>query len=322
MYKANYATSPLATAAANSRVLLEGFHTAFMEEMKRAKPMYEEIFDVKKSDKLSEVYASWAGLGLAVLASDGGPTEFEDLSNGEVKEIRNYEYRKGYRITQATLEDDLYGITDRPMRSLPKSMEAKVESTAAALVGLSFTTTYGWDPQATNIPLIGNSHNWITGKFNLVTNSTADWSNVLSVAGPPTPENIADLYILSEKATDREGYPIEFGKKFILTAPDEYPTAWASMNSSNQAFELSNTRAITGPGSPWNMQTKQWKWLPAGDPWFMVDPENSPFIHQWRIKPYVDKDEDKNNFIQRVFARMRYGQGALEPRGIWGTLGS
>lgn len=319
MYKPNYTTSPLASAAANSRLLIEGFNTVFYEEMKRAKPMYEEIFDVKKSDKLSEVYTSFAGLGLAVQANDGGPTEFEDLSNGEVKEIRNYEYRKGYRVTQATLEDDLYGITDRPMKALPKCMEAKVESTAAALVDASFTTTYAMDPSSTTIPLVGTSHNYISGKFNLVTNSAADWQNKLSVSASCTPEGIADLYILSERAVDREGYPIEFGKKFILVPPDLYPTAWASMNSSNQAFELSNTKAITGSGGPWQMAIKQWKWLNDTSQWYMIDPENTPFIHQWRIKPYVDKDYDKNNFVSRIFARMRYGQAAMNARGIWGS---
>src|SRR3990167_5930472 len=105
MNRPNYTSSPIATAAANSRMLVEGFHTVFYEEMKRAKPKYEEFFEMQKSDKLSEAYMSAAGLGLAVQTPDGTPVEYEDIYNGEVKEIRNFTYTKGYRVMQSTLED-------------------------------------------------------------------------------------------------------------------------------------------------------------------------------------------------------------------------
>lgn len=321
-YMANYQQHPLATAAANSRVLLQGFNEVFMEEFKRSKPMFEEVCQVKKSDKLSEVYVSFVGLGLAVESNDAGPTEFEDLSNGEVKEIRNYEYRKGYRISQATLEDDLQGITERPMKALPKCMEMKVESTAAAMVGGSFTTTYGWDPAGTTTPICSTSHQYTTGKYDLVTGAAGTtWSNRLAADSAPTPDTMSTMYVQTTQLRDREGYPIDMEPSFILCRETLAPVFWAILNSANKAFEFSNTKSIFGPGGSWNMPVKVWKWLPSTTAWFMIDKENTPFIHQWRIKPYIGKDQSKENYLTRVFARMRYGQGALEPRGIWGTPG-
>jgi phage major head subunit gpT-like protein len=322
MYYPNYTTSPLQSASANARILLEGFHTVFYDELKETPDTYSKIFNIEKSDKRSEVVFSMGGLTMATLANDGGPTEFEDIFNGGSKEVRHLEYRKGYRVTAATLEDALYGITKKAMKQLPRVFPRRVESYCAGLVGGSFTTTYCLeDDNSATTAVCSDSHDYASGKSDMVFGTTTAQSNVLAVASAPTPATLQTAVTQFRKIRGRVGEPLEQEPNTVLAPIDLEPVFWKVFNSVNQAFEFSNTKGIFGPSGPWNMKVQTWKWPPSTTAWWIMDSESSPFTLFWRVKPEFKNDYDMNNHVHRYFGRMRLSGAAFDWRGILGTTG-
>jgi len=319
-----YTTNPLVSANKIADLLLEGFNIAFFEEFKRTDSKHTKFFKTMKSDKYSEAFFSTIGLGLAVEANEGGPTEFEDLAPGEVKEITISEYRKGYRISRRTIEDDRYKVSSKPFKSLPKCFKAKKESVCAGLVGGAFTTTLGWDPvTAAGVAICSTAHNYASGKFDLVTGSaTTTWSNRLAIDSAPTPDTLQTMRILATNTRDREGNPIETNPDMLFASNSLTPSIWPIFHSTNKAFELSNTKSTWGAGGLWNMKVEDWKWMSSTTAWFMLDSDETPFTLLERIPVHVENDYDNNNHFYRYFGRERFGVGAIEPRGVWGTPGA
>lgn len=322
MYVPGYSTSPLQSASANARLLLEGFHTVFFDELKEGKEVYSKIFDVQKSDKRSEVVFEMVGLGMAPQANDGGPTEFEDMVNGGSRETIHLDYRKGYRVTAATLEDDLYGITKQGMKQLPRAFKRRVESLCAGIVAGTFTTTKGLDPvTAAGVALCSTSHNYASGKYDAIT-ASATWSNRPASDSAPTPETIQSLMIQGSKLRTREGFPMDTDFNTVICPPDLTPTFYKIFNTDKKPFSNENTKNLFASGSMWNMDVIEWKWLTSTTAWWILDKEQSPFVFYWRVKPYFDNDYDNNNHVHQYFGRMRCSADAYEPRGILGTTGA
>lgn len=316
-----YSASPLSTVAANARLLLEGFKTVFFDELKEANETYSKIFDVQKSSKHSEVVFDMVGLDIAPLSGEGQATTFQEFVNGGSRETPHLVYKNGYSVTRETLADDLYGITPKGMKQLPRTMKRRVESLCAGIVAGTFTTTKGLDPlTAAGIALCSTSHAYATGRSDILSGAST-WANRPSSDSAPTPETLASAFLAGRKMKGREGIPLDVMYDTAILPPDLEQVMYKITKTTNKPFSNENTVNLNGSGSLNSLNLIVWPWLTSTSAWWLMEKANSPFIFYWREKPDFSSDFDKSNHINRYFAYMRCSADAYVPYHIYGTTG-
>ena len=298
------------------RLLSEGFHTLFYDELREAQPQFSKIYSIKDSIKRQETSLEYVGLTLAQEAVIGGPSEFESPLDGGTKTVKMLLYKRGFQVAEEDEEDDLYGPLGEIGKDLPKCFTRRVESVCAAHFTNMFSTTTGFD----GLPIVSKVHPFPAGRRNVTTGATT-WSNRPDVDSALSPETLGTLQTLLRQTRTREGMPAGLRGNVLVVPVELEKRAWETITSMNKAFSDTNEKNIWGSGGMWPLKVLAWEWIPSAKMYALIDDGHSPFEWYWRRRPQFRSQTDINNGIKQFFGRMRGAANANDPRGIAATPG-
>lgn len=103
------------------------------------KPLAAEVFDIKRSDRKSEINGQMSGHGYIPVKAAGAAYTEEEPVEGLRLTATHVEYGLATQVTESALEDDQFGLLKKIGDSLLKSSKHTIEKIAWDLVNNSFT---------------------------------------------------------------------------------------------------------------------------------------------------------------------------------------
>ena len=109
------------------------------------KPLAAEIFEVKKSDRRSEIMGQMSGHGYIPVKNAGQAYSEEEPVEGLKLTVTHTEYGLATQITESALEDDRFGLLKKVGTSILESAKHSTEKIAWDVVNNGFAagTSYG-----------------------------------------------------------------------------------------------------------------------------------------------------------------------------------
>src|SRR3990167_6002002 len=115
-------------------------YTLLGKEYKELSPIWRKYYDVKTSQKRSELVLSVTGMGDVPEKGDGQPYTTDIIQAGYSKEFLHTEFGMMFEVTQTTLEDDRYDVLSEYAKWLMFAARVVEEKRAALLFANGFTS--------------------------------------------------------------------------------------------------------------------------------------------------------------------------------------
>jgi phage major head subunit gpT-like protein len=301
----------LKTSTAGWNKLLEpGLRKIFFETWKEHPAQFSKVFNVDKSNKHAEHDISLTGFGpWEKRTSENSEVPYDDPMEGFAVDYLHDEFLKGFKVTRAMVDDEMYNQINKLPRNLARAGRAKVETDAASVLNNGFANS-GYDGEA----LFSNEH-----PLKRAGSSTGD--NLIEVTDPSTSDDLLNEDTVNEailkarKTTDDAGLKIVVSPKYIVVPPE---------------LEAQATRVVQSaqrPGTDWNdintvrgkLQIIVMDYLTDPQAYFLVDPSVHQLNFFWRVKPEFKTEEDFDTLEAKYRGYMRYSVGYSDWRGVVGV---
>lgn len=305
------ATTPLNTQTAGWSKLLEpGLRKIFFETWKEREQQFSKVFNVEKSSKHAEHDISLTGFGpWEKRTSEYSEVPYDSPLEGFAIEYLHEEFLKGFKVTRAMVDDEMYNQINKLPKNLARAGRAKVETDAASVLNGGFGNT-GYDGE----PLFSDGHP-------LKRASGAKGKNLVEVADPKTDEDLLNEDVVNEailearKTTDDAGLKIVVQPKKLVVPPELEAQATRVVQSAQRpGTDFNDVNTVRG-----KLQIVVMDYLTDPQAYFLVDPD----IHQlnwfWRVRPEFKSEEDFDTLEAKYRGYMRYSVGYSDWRGVIGV---
>jgi phage major head subunit gpT-like protein len=290
-------------ASLNNAALREVFYLGYSDFGRRAS-MIPNLFDVIRSDKASELYASLGGLSTkAWNLNDTGRVQYEDPAKGFEKLFTHVSFAKGVMVQREQIDDAQTRITFDDALALGDSAWRKREKGAASVFNNAFTDSgVNDDGQA------------IAGPDGVGLCSTAHPGNAeggASVSNEGTlafsKANLGTARVAMMKTADDSGDIMDVMPNLILVPPELEDTA-AEITMSTLDPTSANNAINTQRG---RFSYLTWHYLTDTNAWFLIDSSVMKKFLKWfdRAPLEFGRDEDFETFMIKWRAYMRYSYG-------------
>lgn len=179
-----------------STVIVPGLFAVMTEEYKRYPEVWRELVKVEKSDRAYEECAYLSGLSMVPKKGEGDPVTYDARLQGPKKRWTHDTYALGMRITEETIEDDLYRVMQDGARELGVSARETRHVNVAEIFNTGFVTTYHTAGDAAAI--FSASHVRLDG---------SSWSNV-ATASALSYSTLQNAILAFESQVDNRGKKI------------------------------------------------------------------------------------------------------------------
>ncbi len=291
----------------NFQDLLTPIHKKIINDSYNQVPeQYPALFQIGNMVKATETYPHIGAFGLWGTNTEGNTINEDEINEGDTATFTAQRRDKGYSITWELTKDDLYGVLGgrgkgMTAQELGRGLRATLETDAADVINNGFSNT-GYDGKA----LFANDHP--------LTDSSDVLVNLLT--GALTPTNLKLAMTLMRQQVNEAGVLIQARGKKLFAGPELEFTVLEITKSTNQAFELSNTKNVIEGLQPVIMD------YITGDTWGIKDPNIENLMFKWRERPFYDSQTLPKTIDFFMYGVTRYDVGYIDPRGLVASQGA
>ena len=274
---------------------------------------YTAFVNIREAKKATITDYKMSDFGPLRLKGEGESLVYDDPLFGDEQTYTPVRFAEGYKITQETIDHELYGQVEKYERALIKSAIDLQEVTAALLLNNGFGTTNADGFKATGfdgLALFSTAHTRLDGGATLRNRPSTD----------------ADLGITSLQAAiidfhtqnlDERGRPQLIRPKLLIVNPQDIFTARELLQSEFKPGTANNeVNAIREEGLSFMVS----HYLTDADSWYLIgDQHDLNFIWDVRPRGGMEEDFDSEVIKRKVVEGFICGHG--EWRGCWGTSG-
>ena len=152
-------------------------YTLLGKEYKELQPIWRKYFDVKTSQKRSELVLSVTGMGDVPEKGEGQPYTTDVIQAGYSKEFLHTEFGMMFEVTQTALEDDRFDVLSEYAKWLMFSARVVEEKRAALL----FSNGFGSETSPDGVSVFNAAHvlkGGGTARNQLSTASNLSWTSL------------------------------------------------------------------------------------------------------------------------------------------------
>lgn len=272
---------------------------------------WSKIFTKDSSDKNHEEDVELAGMGLAVVKSEGGSSSYDNLRQGPVSNYVHLTYSLGYIVTEEEFDDNQYEkVAKARTQRLAFSFRSTKEVVAHNILNRAGTSGYnGGD----GVTLLSTAHPMMTG---------GTWANRMAANADLSEAAIEDMAKLVMKAEDTMGLPIALQCRRLIVAPDNVFEATRIVKSTLQSGTGNNDVNAMREMSLFSEDPISTPFLTDTDAWFILTnaPEGLKMYERKARAIRRDGDFDTDNL--KVKGIERYSFGWSDGRGVYGSVGA
>lgn len=266
-----------------------------------------KIFNVKSSDRDSEVLSATTGFGKLQQTSELGALDYEDPVKMYRTTLTHLKYTKGFKVSQELLEDDQHNIISQMPRALAKSVVYTTEFWAASVFNNGFNTSY--TSYGDGKPLFSTIHPRADG-------GTAQ-SNASSTGLTLGETNLETQRLILEKALNDKGEIVNFKADTLIVPVDLRKTAQIITESTMRPGTANNDVNVYDGV----FQVIPWRYITSTTAWFLADKSNHELCWYWRVRPEFKSDFNFDADAALYKVRTRFSFGWADYRGLVGSKG-
>jgi hypothetical protein len=284
--------------------LLEvGHRKVFFEKIGSFKSDYPTLFNVLGSTKSQETDRDVGSMGLFSKRTQGADLTYDSVAPGPDATYVHEEWAMGYQVTQITLEDDQYGVSNKLAGLLGPSAMETIEREVASDFNNGFDTAY---PGGDGKPLFSATH-WQPGGVDL--------DNLMAAA---------DFAVdsLEQGLIDVGSYVDGRGKKkHLMVKRMIHPleSAWLVETTLNSVQlpgnNFNDVNAARGKVTPY-----MYRYLTDPDSWYLQCEGHEMNVFM-RRKPDFGRDNDFGTSNLRFKSTFRLSHGWSRAQEMWGSAG-
>lgn len=259
------------------------------------------MFDVQKSDKLTETYLELGDIGS--MEEFNGSVPFDDVQQGYKFQVTAKEMAKGMKIQRKFVRTDQLDI----VKALPKMLGL------AARRRMALDVFYGYN-NAFNTALTTLDGLALCSSAHTSTNGGSTQGNAGSTAFGAVAVEATRL--LMKKFLTNTDQRFEVVPDMLIVPPDLEEAAYELTASSGKVDTANNNK---------NFHQGKWKvlvsdWLEDSNNWFMVDSDLLKQFAVWNDVDPIDfaQSEDFDGLAAKYRAYMFYGFGFRDWRFVYG----
>lgn len=125
-----------------SRAIDPAVTKVFNGTYKAAKTVYNSICSVQKAENFTTEMGSNVGLGMATLKTESDSLDYEDILQGNGKNLTQYEYHKGTKITRSLMKWNKLGQIKALVAGAAQTIVRRREFDATKLLERGYDTSY------------------------------------------------------------------------------------------------------------------------------------------------------------------------------------
>lgn len=265
-------------------------------------PELAKVYDMAKKD---DTFPHMGALGMWDENTEGNTINETEFNQGPTATLTAKRFDQGYSVTWELVRDDLYNV----MKGLGKNgnaaglgygLNTRIEVEVANVYNNGFANT-GYDGVA------------LFSDFHPLSDSSSFGDNLLT--GALNPENLKAGKSLMRAQVNPAGLKVQAQAKDLIVGPDLEHTALEITQSTNQAYEQSNTKNVIQGLTP-----KVFDYI-TGSKWFLRDPRFDNVMMGWRDKPIFDSYQMPKTVDWFYYGYARYSVGYVHWSGLVGSQG-
>lgn len=268
---------------------------------------YSKIAEIGTMRKKDETYVHEGGFGLWTENTEGNTINEDEMNEGEKVTFTARRFDKGYSVTWELIQDDLYGVIQQgrgkggSAKWLGRGLRQTIETDVANIINNGFSNT-GYD----GVALFSNSHP--------LADSATNGDNLFT--GALTPANVKSGMTLMRNTVDEANLKIQITPKILWGGPDQEFTILEMLQSTNQAFEESNTKNVVSGLKPLILD------YITGTTYGLKGDFDENLCFLWREKPIFDSQKIQKTIDMFMYGYARFDSGYKNYRGINASTGA
>lgn len=259
------------------------------------------LFDVVKSDKLTETYLEIGDVGS--MEEFNGSVAYDDISQGYKMTVTAKEMAKGIKIQRRFVRTDQLDI----VKSLPKMLGLAARRRIALDVFYGYNNAFNSSITTLDtLSLCNSAHTSTNGGSNQGNSGSTAFSGV----------SVEATRLLMKKFLSNTDQRFEVKPDMLIVPPDLEEAAYELTASSGKVDTANNNK---------NFHQGKWKvlvsdWLEDTNNWFMVDSDLLKQFAVWNDVDSIDfaQSEDFDGIAAKYRAYMFYGFGFRDWRFTYG----
>jgi hypothetical protein len=282
------------------------------EEYKRFPEVWRQLVKVEKSERAYEECAFLSGLTLVPKKGEGDAIVYDARLQGPTKRWTHDTFALGMRITEETIEDDLYRVMQDGARELGVSARETRHVAVAEIFNTGFVTTYHTAGDA--LAVFSASHVRLDG---------GTWSN-LATAAALSYAALQNGILAFEQQKDHRGKKI-MQTPMTLLVPQalEYKALelLESIGNPENANRVINSIARARP----SITLVVWPYLTSPTAWFLIGDNArmaTGLTHFERVGVQFGKEGDFDTGDAKFKTRFRISTEVNNPIGLYGNAGA
>lgn len=293
------------------KLLWPGVYATWGQMYEQHGKEYEDLYDIRTSDKAYEQAVQVTPFGLAPLKPQGQAVSYDGEIQGAITTYQHLAYALGYIVTYEELRDNLYKeVATRRAEANAFSMVQTIENVSAFLYNNAFVTTYF--TTGDGAALVSTAHVNATG---------GTFSNALSPAADLSEAALEDLTIQIMGAQNDTGLPISIMPESLHISRQEWYNANRILQSVLQSDTANNNINVLKATNAFPKGVKMNHYFIAAHAWFIRTNAPNGMTFFWRDEPMFDQDNDFDTKNAKAASYMRFSVGCTDPRGIFGSNG-
>lgn len=282
------------------------------EEYEAFKPVYEQVFNVKDSNRSIEQSTQVSSVDAMTTVGEAEEIPTKLPVQGFDKTYTHLKYAAIIPVSQEMIDDDQYDILASNPRRLLRSAMTTVETVSANIFNNGFGDT-GPDGQ-----------NFFDTDHPLLYPGAGTASNELGTPADLSMTSLKDMITLLRGTVDSAGNKVNIQAR-ILLVPKELEFTAHELLKSALLVDSSNAsvNAVNSVSERYSIMPIAWDYLTDADAWFLGgDKMDHNACFYWRKRPEIDQDEEFKTHAMLLRCIQRFSVGYSDWRGWVGTAGS
>ena len=304
------------------------FREIFSDKFEQFPVVYDQVLQMKDSDRQYEKYSSVSAHGLLVETAESGTPTDDSRIQGYDLQLTNRKFTMKARISWENLKDDQFNELEKEATMLARAAKRTPDVYASDLFNRGFVTTDRFGNSllaADGVRLFSTLHKLNSEDGTTVSNASATGitlteanleTAMLAVNHQKNPKSI----LAGARATHLV-VPTNMRKEaLIITGSDK-----RSGTGDNDLNVYKGGMEAYGGGM---LQVVVWPEMGSGSDygsataWFLLDKDIHELLFQWRERPMlhpVEFNQDNMSFEYLMHERFEFGM--VDWRGTWGSKG-
>jgi len=290
-----------------NKTVAPGLFAFAVDSFKERAELWRSLVTVKSSKRAYEESVFYAGFGYVPEKPEGEPITYDNMIQGPTQRWAHRTYGLGARITEETIEDDLYSIMEDTSKELGRSGRETLEVLVHDIWnnGTATTNHTAGDALAT----FSNVHIALGG---------GTWSNLMTPAADLSSSSLQAAIDALESTNDGRGKKQLIKAKYLLV-----PTglSWKAKELLNSGYDPENDTNAINAIKERNLQLIVSPYLTDSDAFGLIADQN-PVIAFERRKVTFAKDGDFNTGDYLMKTTFRFSVEVNNPLGLYLSVGA